>query len=462
MNSTDFATLSLPKPLFDNLATLDYSEMTPIQSQSLPTILEGKDVIAQGKTGSGKTAAFGLGLLAQLDPNEVAVQGLILCPTRELTDQVAVALRQLARTLPNIKILTLGGGMPFRPQAKSLQHGAHIIVGTPGRIAKHLRKENLNFDGLKHFVLDEADRMLDMGFQEEIDGIIELLPKKRQTLLFSATFPPKIESIAKRIMQAPSKIEVESKHDDSSIQQFFYNLSSDRQRDTAVKLLLQKHQAETTIIFCNTKQEVKDLRKSLNRSGFSAIALHGDLEQLDRTEALVRFSNKSISILVATDVAARGLDIDNVDAVINYHISRDFEVHVHRIGRTGRAGETGIACSLIAPKEAFKLKALQGYLKQEIKCLELPNDSALNDTQNRPLMSSIKIFIGKKQKLRPANILGALTGVKGLAGDDVGKINIFDHFSYVAVKRSSVNHALKKLQEERWKGRPFKSQLIRN
>ena len=461
MNSNNFSSLGLSKELLTNIESLGYTEMTPIQARSLPDILKGKDLIGQGKTGSGKTAAFGLGLLAQLDSKSLDVQALILCPTRELSDQVALALRQLARTMANIKILTLGGGMPFRPQAKSLTHGAHIIVGTPGRVAKHLRKENLNLSNLKQFVLDEADRMLDMGFQEEIDSIIEQVPQKRQTLLFSATYPKRIESIAKRIMKNPVMTEVESNHDETSIQQYFYKLTSPSQRDIAVELLLQEHQPESTVIFCTTKQEARDLRKRLYLSGFSVAALHGDLEQFDRTETLTRFANKSIAILVATDVAARGLDIDSIDAVINYHISRDFEVHVHRIGRTGRAGKSGIACSLYSEKEQHKIKLLQEYLKQKISPSALPNNEVLDKDRTKAPMSCIKIMLGKKQKLRASNVLGALTGEGGLAGDDVGKIAIFDHFSYVGVKRASAQHAIKMLKQEKWKGRQFKCSLIR-
>ena len=319
--------------------------MTEIQAQSLPPILAGKDVIAQGKTGSGKTAAFGLGLLEKLNVKRFRIQSLVLCPTRELADQVGKEIRRLARTIHNIKVLTLCGGVPFGPQIGSLEHGAHIIVGTPGRIEDHLRKGTLHLNDLQMLVLDEADRMLEMGFQASIDAIIEQAPKQRQTLLFSATFPEQIDSISRRILIDPVTIKVESKHDDSVITQYFYKTETNEERMIALRLLLQQYKPKSSVVFCNTKREVQEVADELINRGFSALSLHGDLEQKDRDQALIRFANKSATILVATDVAARGLDIDNLSAVFNYNIAHDQEVHVHRIGRTGRAGSKGMAFS---------------------------------------------------------------------------------------------------------------------
>ncbi|MDD7987055.1 ATP-dependent RNA helicase DbpA [Lentisphaera marina] len=462
MSSKDFASLPLSEDLIKNVASLGYEEMTEIQQLSLPAILEGKDLIAQAKTGTGKTAAFGLGVLSNLALDDYKIQVLILCPTRELCEQVSEAIRDLARMMPNIKLLSLGGGMPFRPQMKSVAHGAHIVVGTPGRILKHLNKSSLSLDDVKTLVLDEADRMLDMGFQEEIDAILAQTNKQRQTLLFSATYPKKIANIAKRVMHKPIRIELESQvHEESKIEQHFYKVTSDSQRLVALQLLLQKFKSESAVIFCNTKQEAKDIRKDLAQAGFSTLALHGDLEQKDRQENLVRFANKSVAVLVATDVAARGLDIDSIDLVINYHISRDFEIHVHRIGRTGRAGKSGVACSLYSQKEAHKISLLQEFLGQEIESESLPGREFLEENPYRPKMSCVKILFGKKQKLRAGNLLGALTGDKGLKGEQVGKIQIFDYYSYVAIERQSVNHALKILRDDKWKGRAFKCMLIR-
>ena len=362
VQSTDFSQLALNSSLLENLNSLGYLEMTPIQAQSLPPILEGKDVIAQGKTGSGKTAAFALGLLNNLDVKKFRVQSLVLCPTRELADQVAKEIRKLARSIHNIKVLTLCGGTPMGPQIGSLEHGAHIIVGTPGRIEDHLSRGRLKLNHLNTLVLDEADRMLEMGFQSALDLIFSLCPTNRQNLLFSATFPEEVKPIAKRLMVDPVSIEVASTHDVNTISQTFFKVDDNRHRSHAVRLLLQDANSESTVIFCTTKRDVQDLAHDLKDYGFNVLALHGDLEQRDRDQALVRIANKSVSILVATDVAARGLDIENLDTVINYHISVDPEIHLHRIGRTGRAGEKGQAFSLFAEKEFNKIGKLERFL----------------------------------------------------------------------------------------------------
>jgi len=459
MTDTSFSTLPLHSDLLNNLTTLGYTAMTPIQQQSLPAILAGKDVIAQGQTGSGKTAAFGLGLLAKLDIKRVEVQSLVLCPTRELADQVANEIRKLARSLANIKVLTLCGGMPFGPQIGSLEHGAHIIVGTPGRIEDHLNRGTLKLNKVNTLVLDEADRMLEMGFQSVLDSIIGQIPAQRQTLLFSATFPEQIQSISKRIMKQPSIVTVASTHDDSSIEQHFYRVVDDEQRMTALRLLLLQHQPESALVFCNTKRETESVAEALIWHGFSALALNGDLEQRDRDQAMVRFTNKSISVLVATDVAARGLDIDALDAVINYHIAHDPETHVHRIGRTGRAGSKGIACSLYR-ENPYKMTMLGDYLGKEIKGETLPSEELLKQKAYKPLMTTLQIGGGKKQKLRPGDILGALTGESGVAGSDVGKIHMMDNWAYVAIKRTAVKLAIRKLSDGKLKGRSFRVRAI--
>jgi ATP-independent RNA helicase DbpA len=455
-----FSSLKLHPDLLKNISSLGYQAMTPIQAQSLPPILDGKDVIAQGKTGSGKTAAFTLGLLEKLDVKRFRVQSLVLCPTRELADQVAKEIRKLARTIHNIKVLTLCGGMPFGPQVGSLEHGAHIIVGTPGRVEEHLRKETLKLNSLNMLVLDEADRMLDMGFQETLDAIIEHTPKQRQTLLFSATFPDQIQSIAKRIMIDPVKVQVASTHDSASIQQHLFKIDDNLDRITAVRLLLLQYRPGSSVVFCNTKVETQAVADELCRHGFSALALHGDLEQRDRDKTLVLFANKSVSVLVATDVAARGLDIDALDAVINYHIARELEVHVHRIGRTGRAGSKGIACTLYNEKESYKVERLEEYLKQNINTEPLPPFSLLEKPTYKPPMTTLQIDGGKKQKVRPGDILGALDGENGIAGKQVGKIQIFDNWAYVAVSRDAAKTALNKLSEGKLKGRSFRVRQI--
>jgi len=462
LSQIPFSTLKLKPGLLSNLSTLGYEAMTPIQAQSLPHILAGEDVIAQGKTGSGKTAAFGLGLLENLNVKRFRIQTLVLCPTRELADQVATETRRLARGIHNIKVLTLCGGVPFGPQVGSLEHGAHIVVGTPGRVDEHLRKGTLRLDDLNTFVLDEADRMMEMGFQEAVEDIVDLMPEQRQTLLFSATFPEEIKSITQRIMLKPEMVKVESNHDELSIKQHFYKVDDNDQRLTAVRLLLLQHRPESTVIFCNTKKDAQEVADELHHFGFSVMALHGDLDQKDRDQTLVRFSNKSVSILVATDVAARGLDIDSLDAVINYHIARDPEIHIHRIGRTGRAGSKGIACSLISDNESHKVIALGNYLDIAIEGEPLPSINVLDKPVFGPEMATLQIEGGKKQKVRPGDILGALTGDQGVAGNQVGKINVFDNWAYVAVKREVTQIALKKLGQGQLKGRSFRIRLIRD
>ncbi len=460
MNDDSFSSLQLHPSLLKNLATLGYQKTTPIQAQSLPAILDKKDVIAKAKTGSGKTAAFALGILNALNVKQFRIQAIVLCPTRELADQVAQEIRKLARAIHNIKVLTLCGGTPFGPQIGSLEHGAHIVVGTPGRIEEHVRKGTLKLDHIKTLVLDEADRMLDMGFQAALDAIIEQTPKQRQTLLFSATFPEKIERISQHILTNPITIEAISAHDENTISQYFYQVENDTQRLVALRLLLLHLLPKTAVVFCNTKKETQALSVELRRFGFSALPLHGDLEQRDRDQTLIRFSNNSAQILVATDVAARGLDIDNLDVVFNYHLSRDSEVHVHRIGRTGRAGKHGIACTLFEAKEKFKLGRIEQYSKQDIVIKTLPKESLLNNTPEQAPMVTLQVDGGKKQKVRPGDILGALTGENGILGSQVGKINVTDNSSYVAVEHGVFTIALKKLGAGKLKGRSFRIRKI--
>ena len=460
MSQTDFTSLKLHPALLKNLSTLGYQFMTPIQEQSLPHILKGKDVIAQGQTGSGKTAAFGLGLLEKLNVKRFRIQSLILCPTRELADQVAKEIRKLGRAIHNIKVLTLCGGMPFGPQVGSLEHGAHIIVGTPGRIEDHLGKGTLQLDDVNLLVLDEADRMLDMGFQSQLDNIIERISRDRQTLMFSATFPDQIKAVAKRIMQQPVTVHVESTHDNSTIQQHLFKAEDNLHRLTILRLLLQQYQPESAVVFCNTRIETQEVADELSYFGFSVMALHGDMEQRDRDQTLVRFMNKSISILVATDVAARGLDIESLDAVINYQIARELEVHVHRIGRTGRAGNKGIALTIITDKEKFKLAKLEEFLQTSIEPEAIPPINLLDKPSYQPSMVTLQIDGGKKQKLRPGDILGALTGENGISGKQVGKIQLFPNKAYVAVSREVAQYALRKIGEGKLKGRTFRVRQI--
>jgi len=429
--------------------------MTPIQAQSLPAILEGKDVQAQAKTGSGKTAAFGIGLLHRLDAQTYQTQALVLCPTRELADQVSKEIRRLARPIPNTKILTLCGGIPMGGQLASLDHQPHIVVGTPGRILKHLQKGSLNLDHLKTLVLDEGDRMLDMGFHEDIMSIVKFMPAKRQTLLFSATYPDEIKDISKAVQKDPLDVHVESLHDDKKIKQVFYEIEKGDRTQTLIALL-HHYRPESSVVFCNRKHQCRELAEELWQQGFHALALHGDLEQNDRDRVLVQFSNKSSSILIATDVAARGLDIKDLSAVINFEISQDPEIHIHRIGRTGRAGKEGLALSLFMPSEARKVTAIEEYQKSSVRIDPVSTLKMREDFKLSPPMVTLCINGGRKDKVRAGDILGALTADKKIPGKQIGKIDLFNNVAYVAVERSIAKQALKVLSEGKIKGRKFR------
>jgi len=427
--------------------------MTPIQAQSLPLILSDHDVIAQAKTGSGKTAAFGLGIVSKLQSTRFCVQAIVLCPTRELADQVAEEIRRLARSLANTKVLTLTGGTPVGPQISSLEKGVHIVVGTPGRVEDHIRRKTLDLDNVETLVLDEADRMLQMGFEESLNAILEQVPDTRQTLLLSATYPEKIQNIAQRVMKQPEMIVVESTDDQTTIEQNFYRLPDGEQRLNALRLLLLQHQPESALVFCATRNDVRSICSKLEDDGFSVLALHGELDQRERDQTLVRFSNGSATVLVATDVAARGLDIDTLDVVVNYHLGRDIEDHIHRIGRTGRAGESGMAWSFYDGRDKAKIEQIENAYSCTIKSESLPPLTALKQAPARAPMVTLLIDSGKKQKIRPGDILGALTGENGISGEQVGKIKVVSNRSFVAVKRQSVKAALAKLSSGKLKGR---------
>ena len=454
MNTAEFSSLPLKPALLENIESLGYTHLTPIQAETLPYILEGKDVIAQAKTGSGKTAAFGIGLLSRLDFSSFRVQALVICPTRELADQVCKEIRRLARFTQNIKVQSLCGGVPFGPQVGSLEHGVHVVVGTPGRLQEHLRKRSLRLSNLKVLVLDEADRMLDMGFEEVITEVISYAPTHRQTLLFSATYSDPIREISQKFQYKPVSVTIDSSHHDSVIEQRFYQIQKS-QRINALGYLLAFHRPESTVVFCNTKRECQDIESALNNSGFSVQALHGDLDQKHRDQVLVRFANNSCSILVATDVAARGLDIKELQAVINYDLPWDPEIYVHRIGRTGRAGKKGLAFSLCTEQELNRVVAIEEYQSIPAKWDEIGPFEMTYEQRFEPPMVTLWIDGGRKDKVRPGDILGALTGATGIEGSDVGKIDVFDAHAYVAIKKNSVDKALGCLKNGKIKGRNF-------
>jgi len=454
VNTAAFSSLPLKPALLENIESLGYTHLTPIQAESLPHILEGRDVIAQAKTGSGKTAAFGIGLLSRLDLSSFRVQAVVICPTRELADQVCKEIRRLARFTQNIKVLSLCGGVPFGPQIGSLEHGVHIVVGTPGRLQEHLRKRSLRLSNLKVLVLDEADRMLDMGFEEVITDVISYAPTHRQTLLFSATYSDPIREISQNFQFKPVSVSIDSNHQEGTIEQHFYQIEK-AQRHNALGYLLSYHRPESTVVFCNTKRECQEIKNALDNCGFSVQALHGDLEQKHRDQVLVRFANKSCSILVATDVAARGLDIKELQAVINYDLPWDPEIYVHRIGRTGRAGKKGLALSLCTEAELNRVTAIEDYQETKVRWDEVAPFQMSYQTRFEPPMVTLWINGGRKDKVRPGDILGALTGESGITGSEVGQIDIFDGHAYVAIKQESANKALACLTKGKIKGRNF-------
>lgn len=451
MNDSQFSTLPLSKAMLHNLEELGFKAMTPVQAESLPHILKNRDVIAQAKTGSGKTAAFGIGLLTKLDVKKFRVQTLVLCPTRELADQVAKELRRLARAIHNVKILTLCGGVAFGPQYGSLLHGAHIIVGTPGRVLQHLDKKYLSLKNLETLVLDEADRMLDMGFIDDIKRIIAHAPENRQTLLFSATYPAKIMNLSSAIQKNALNIQTISAESANKITEYFYQVPHNQKISMLIKAIAH-HQPQNILVFCNTKLAADDVAADLSGAGVDALAIHGDLEQYQRTDVLVRFANKSCSVLVGTDVAARGLDIKELEMVVNFDIPQDEATYTHRIGRTGRAGQEGLAVTLYTSNQA---PVMANYRNEQRRFDELDSLNEVEDFTLAPPNRTIVLEGGKKDKMRPGDILGALTGEAGLEGKDVGKIDIYDRQSYVAIDRKAVDKAYAYLKKGKIKGRSF-------
>lgn len=460
LSISSFSALALPQEQLSNLAELGYEQMTPVQAATLPLILNGSDVLAQAKTGSGKTAAFGIGLLAKIKPDWVAAQALILCPTRELADQVAKEIRRLARFMPNIKVLTLCGGVPMSAQLNSLTHPPHIVVGTPGRIYEHLRKQTLVLNELQTLVLDEADRMLDMGFADIMADILPFIPAERQTLLFSATYPDEIAAISRRFQRDPQEIRVEAGHEQPQIKQLAIEVSP-KAKDRLLRELLSHYKPASCVVFCNTKRDTQSLYEQLAGFGNDTLALHGDLEQRDRDRVLLRFSNGSCRILVATDVAARGLDIKDLAMVVNYELPHDPEVYVHRIGRTGRAGMEGIAISLCEPQEMSRVHAIEDYTQKALQWQPADNFQSQSLIPLESEMMTICIDGGRKAKIRPGDILGALTGDAGLKATEVGKITISDIHAYVAIRRSSTKQALQHLKQGKIKGKGCRAVLLK-
>jgi len=439
-----FTDLINNKNMLSNLNNLGYKNPTPIQEKTLPLILDKKDVLARAKTGSGKTAAFGLPLILELDVKKrYETSAIILTPTRELADQVAKELRKLAAFLENTKILTLCGGTPMRGQIQSMKHGVHIVVGTPGRVLALLQKESLNLDFIKTLVLDEADRMLDMGFFEDIEKIINFAPKKRQTLLFSATFDEKILELSKSIQI--DRIEVEIEEEKTTIEEKFFKFN-----DECLERTIQHYKPETCVIFCNTKIKCSELEERLQNRGYDALSLHSDLEQIDRDETLLEFTHKSCTFLVATDVAARGLDIPNVDLVINYDLPKTKETYTHRIGRTGRMNKKGLAISFV-----------KGYVEYIFDELEECNSLHVKESRAyKAKMTTLCIDGGKRDKIRAGDILGTLIKEIGIESKYIGKITINRKDSYVSIDSNYAQVAFEKLKKSKIKKKALRVWML--
>lgn len=447
-----FSQLNISKEFLQNLNSQNYETLTPIQEKAIPKALENKDLIVKAKTGSGKTVAFSLPIVNKLKVKEFKIQALILAPTRELANQIAQNLRNLSRHIPNVKVLTLCGGVPFKPQVVSLQHSAHIVVATPGRVLKHIKEKNINLSHISSLVLDEADKMLDMGFYDDIINIIENLPKNRQTMLFSATYEKNIQNLATNILNDPIFIELTNEKEIFINQEFYEVFQSEK--TALIPALISSNQAKTTLIFCNMKITCEDLADGLYDLGLDVLTLHSDLEQKQRDETIILFSNKSYPILIATDVASRGLHIEDVDLVINYDLSLDEKIHTHRIGRTARAGKGGLAISFYTQDEMDKLE----LIKDKFKDLIIKNSKNIKDDVSFKIDSDFRtLFIngGKKQKLRKGDIVGALISEMKLDKDDIGKIDIIDFCSYVAIRKDKISNILITSKSLRIKGKYY-------
>ena len=452
---TGFAALGLSTALQDVVAELGFSEPTPVQTQAIPVLLAGEDLIAQAQTGTGKTAAFALPILERLALEPRVPRVLVLCPTRELSAQVAREIRRLGRKHAGLRVLVLAGGEPRRRQSSALAEGAHVLVGTPGRLLDLLTRQDLDLSGLTTLVLDEADRMLDMGFEDEMRALLAAAPKSRQTALFSATFPDSIQALSGKHQRKPKRIHIEaSETATKQIRQLVLRVDAE-ERLSALLRVLAHHPHESALVFANFKASIAQVKDALCQAGHAADSLHGDLEQIDRDRVMAKFRNGTTRVLIASDVAARGLDVEGLDLIVNYEIPHKPDVYVHRIGRTGRAGHAGVAISFASDREQAKLDAIEAFTGVKLGKARVPASTpALKPAESAAKMDTLRLSLGRKDKLRPGDILGALTGeAGGLSGDDVGKIEIHDTYSYVAVSRRVSNAARKSLSAGRIKGK---------
>ncbi|MDA8791631.1 ATP-dependent RNA helicase DbpA [Bacteriovoracaceae bacterium] len=453
-----FENLELRDELKKTLSDLEFTEMTEIQSLAIPVILEGQDITAIAKTGSGKTLVFGLGILNSLDSTNLTLSSLVICPTRELADQVASEIRKFARLIKNTKVITICGGTSQIHQEKSLEYGSQIIVGTPGRLLKLIKEKKISLKGIKNFILDEADKMLDMGFIEDIMEIEKFTPRDKQSLFFSATFPERIQELSSSIQNNSKFIKTKQEESEILISEKFIELLSHKDKESSLIKLLAEYKPQRFIIFCRTKIITDKVNNLLNDHGIISESMHGDLDQNERNVVLRMFDNQSLSSLVATDVAARGLDIGGLDAIINFDLPSKKEEYIHRIGRTGRAGNKGLAFSFFIDKQR---KLVDEFCENrfELERSDFIDVMDLNEEQEYnllPPMCTLYISRGKKDKLRPGDILGAIIGETGITDKSIGKINILNIISYVAIERSKADLVIDNMKNKKIKKKNIK------
>ena len=494
-----FDELNIDERILRAVEDMGFEETSPIQTQAIPAVLEGIDVIGQAQTGTGKTAAYSIPMLQKINPDVKKPQAIVLCPTRELAVQVAEEIRKLAKYMSDIKVLPVYGGQEIVRQIKSLKAGVQIIVGTPGRVMDHMRRKTVKFDSVSMVILDEADEMLDMGFREDMETILTETPEERQTVLFSATMPKPIMDIARKFQKDAKIIKVVRKElTVSNIDQFYYEVRP-KNKTEILSRLIDIYNPKLSVVFCNTKRQVDELISELKGRGYFADGIHGDMKQQQRDRVMDDFRSGKTEILIATDVAARGIDVDGVDIVFNYDLPQDEEYYVHRIGRTGRAGKSGLALSFISGREVYKLKDIERYCKTKILAKPIPSLDDVKNTkmdgrfdkikemieadehramldmveehvnqedytsmdmaaallkmivgdtldridevenfhfdENADTSRMVRLFInvGKKDKITPANILGAIAGESGMPGRLVGAIDMMDNYTFVDV-----------------------------
>jgi ATP-independent RNA helicase DbpA len=464
LDSSSFSSLPLFSEILSVVQELGFSKLTPIQEQAIPVLLNGQDLIGRSKTGSGKTAAFAIPILQKIDLKQRTVQALVVCPTRELSTQVAKEIRKFGRKYNQLQVATIYGGVPIKEQAAALDSGSQVVVGTPGRLLDLVSKRILFLGDVGLFILDEADKMLEMGFEDEMASLMNVLPSSRQTAVFSATFPESLMAISKYYQKDPKEIIIEEAADSlSSIEQIVYDYDDSDNKPNILMRILQQHPKDSALIFCNQIATVNELLEMFLAQGVPCGALHGDLEQRDRDRVISLFRNNSHRILIATDVAARGLDIDHLELVVNYDFPAQTDVYVHRIGRTGRAGKSGTAILIAKPIETMKIRELEQATGSKVQRPKLgfKNQHSIGASHSAAVMQTLSISGGRKDKLRPGDILGALTSpALGLKAGDVGKIEILDHYSLVAISAHQAQSVLQKLRESKIKGHKFQVKIV--